>query len=325
MSVTWPTSLSVSPVPATPPTPGAPFYVTAQLAGGVPTPISVAISTGDCPSLSGMTSASTSPLPDGTGKVVIGPMTIAGPVPSSGKCTLTATPGDTHYVPEPQSKMLTVFGATVGCGDASYFVSNVPGMTLNPNGSEAPVGSTGWGLTRSQNSDGSCGNVNLTCTVASNRADCAYDKSSIETPALKYVVLWDAVPVDSSGATTGWRQFRPQVSWIQNPSTDSSSPDWVPALACVEDIAVTSSTLKADVVAVMPNLPNDCAPGTPSPADGPFCKANTAHSTDYVLGGPAKMCISQQGRTSVGIVGGNINVQFFDKVIDVSDGHIVGP
>ena len=316
MSVTWPTSLSVSPV--SPSTPGTPFSVTAQLAGGLPAGISVGITTGGCPNLSGMTSA----LTDGTGKAVIGPMTIAG---TGGTCTLTATPGDTHYLPEPQSKVFTVFGATVGCDAASNFVSNVPGMTLNPNGSDAPVGSTGWGLTRSQNSDGTCNMVNLTCTVASNRADCAYDKSSSETPALKYLVLWDPVPVDSSGATTGWKQFRPQVSWIQNPSTDSSSPDWVPALACVEDITVTASTVKADVVAVMPNLPNDCSPSTPSPADGPFCKASTAHPADYALGGPAKMCISQQGRTSIGIVGGNINVQYFDKVIDVSDGHIVGP
>ncbi len=309
MSVTWPTSLSVSPVSAT--TPGAPFSVTAQLAGGLPAGISVGITTGGCPNLSGMTSA----LTDGTGKAVIGPMTIAG---TGGTCTLTATPGDTRYVPEPQSKVLTVFGATVGCDAASNFVSNVPGMTLNPNGSDAPVGSTGWGLTRSQNSDGSCGNVNLTCTVVGNMADCAYDKSSTETPALKYVVLWDAVPVDSSGATTGWKQFRPQVSWIQNPSSNTSSADWVPALACVEDIAVTASTARSAVEAVMPNLPNDC-PG------GPFCAANAVHPLDYVLGGPAKMCISQQGRTSVGIVGGNINVQYFDKVIDVSDGHIAGP
>ncbi len=130
--------------------------------------------------------------------------------PGGGTCTLTATPGDTHYLPQPQSKVFTVFGATVGCDAASNFVSNVPGMTLNPNGSDAPVGSTGWGLTRSQNSDGSCGNVNLTCTVASNRADCAYDKSSTETPALKYLVLWDAVPVDSAvprpaGSSSGRR------------------------------------------------------------------------------------------------------------------------
>ena len=312
MSVTWPTSLSVSPVSTS--MPGAPFSVTAQLAGGSPAGISVAITTSGCPNLSGMMSA----LTDSTGKAVIGPMTIAGTVPSGGTCSLTATPGDTHYLPEPQSKVFTVFGASVGCGDASYFVSNVPGMTLNPNGSDAPVGSTGWGLTRSQNSDGSCGNVNLTCTVAANRAECAYDKSSAETPALKYVVLWDAVPVESSGATAGWKQFRPQVSWIQNPSFDSSSPDWVPALACVEDIEVTASTTRAAVEAVMPNLPNDC-PG------GPFCAASAAHPADFVLGGPAKMCVSQQGRTSVGRVGGNINVQYFDKVIDVSDGHIAGP
>ena len=310
MSVTWPTSLSVSPM--SPTTPGTPFSVTTQLAGGLPAGISVAITTGGCPNLSGTTSA----LTDGTGKAVIGPMTIAG---TGGTCTLTATPGDTHYVPQPQSKMFTVFGATVGCDAASNFVSNVPGTTLNPNGSDAPVGDTGWGLTRSKNSDGSCGNVNLTCTVASNRADCAYDKSSTETPALKYLVLWDAVQVDSSGATTGWKQFRPQVSWLQNPSSDTSSADWVPALACVEDIAVTASTARSAVEAVMPNLPNDCS------ASGPFCAASAAHPSDYILGGPAKMCISQQGRTSVGIVGGTINVQYFDKVIDVSDGHIAGP
>ena len=192
-------------------------------------------------------------------------------------------------------------------------------MSLNPNGSDAPVGSTGWGLTRSQNSDGSCGNVNLTCTVASNRADCAYDKSSTETPALKYLVLWDAVPVDSGGATTGWKQFRPQVSWIQNPSTDTSSPDWVPALACVEDIAVTASTLKAE------GCGWDAEPPERLTRPGRSARRARRILPTTSLGGPAKMCISQQGRTSVGIVGGNINVQFFDKVIDVSDGHIAGP
>ena len=306
MSVTWPAIVAVS---ANPALAGDPFTVTAQLTGGMPGGKSVTISTATgCPTLGGTTSATT----DSSGNAVIQP-TLKG---LPGPCTLTATPSDSHYKPQPQSKSFDVY-ATVGCDDPSTnFATNVPASNLDPNAKDAYLGDTGWGLRRGPNPTGqSCAPVSLTCKVGAHTADCVFDDSSGQNPALKYVILWNAVDVDSIGDTTGWSQFRPYVSWIHNP-TPYPSADWVPALACAEDIEITNTTPRADVEKVMPIIPSVF----------PFTNY-TDPSSPYFPGKTALMCIAQQGMTSVGVgvVSGKFQVQYWDKVIDISDGHVFGP
>ena len=253
----------------------------------------------------------------GTGGTSSGPSaTLSVTIPTSatlGLCTIQFVSGDYQLAPV----ILNVYHGTVGCdNDTNYDSSNGNNdFTLDPNLEGAYVGYSGWGVRRGANTDASaCVKVNLTCSLESNNvASCVYDKAaSQQNAALKYVVLWNATKVDSSGLTSGWAQFRPSVSWgITNPVLDS--PDYVPALSCVLDAVDLTTLSPADLLALLPVIP----------AVEPFLSSTYPQ---YAPGQVAKMCIAQQGATSIGVDdSGHILIQFWDKVIDQSDGFVKGP
>ena len=232
---------------------------------------------------------------------------------------LTASSG--AYTPV-NSTAFNIFAAgNLGCtggatGNANYDSSNgKTDLTLDPNPDSAFVGSPGWGLRRGANTDGaSCVNTDYTFTLdtVNKVATLLSDKTTGQSAAFKYVVLWNPVPVDQTGATTGWTQFRPQVSWgIANPVPNTM--DYIPALSCVSDPPDLSVLTPAQLLALLPIIPNVA----------PF---DTNPNSQFQPGATALMCIAQQGFTSVGLDGtGKILVQYWDKVIDESDGHIAGP
>jgi hypothetical protein len=230
-----------------------------------------------------------------------------------GLCTIQLVAGDYQVAPV----SLNVYHGVVGCDNTTNYDSSNGNtdFTLDPNKAGEYIGTAGWGVRRGPNTDGnSCVKVNLTCALQSNNvASCVYDKvASQQNAALKYVVLWNATKVDATGLTAGWAQFRPQVSWgIDNPVLDT--PDYVPALSCVEDVVDITTLTPAQLLALLPVIP-------------PVAPFTTSSYSQYQPGQVAKMCIAQQGATSVGVDdSGNILIQFWDKVIDQSDGFVKGP
>ena len=133
--------------------------------------------------------------------------------------------------------------------------------------------------------------------------------------AVQYVVVWGRVAVNPltfpDPSLAFWTSKRPQFSWgIASPTV--GLPDYVPALACVSDpddfVAVPSANLES----LMPIIPN-VAPFNVSP--------HPQYQPDGVK--RAKMCVAQQGWTSVGVDGsGNTLLQYWTKVIDLSDGFM---
>jgi hypothetical protein len=218
-----------------------------------------------------------------------------------------------------------VYGGVLGCDNTSNFDSsngNVLPNALDPNQDIAFLGDVSWGLRRGPNSVGpppTCVKVNYTFTLGpGNISNLVYDKSSGQSATFKYVVIWKPVDVDQvPNASSGWTIFRPQVSWgIANPQPGTS--DYVPALACVMDEPDLTTLSAAQVQALLPVIPS-----VP-----PFLGNPNAQ---YQPGLTAKMCIAQQGVTAIGQDPNYPNdptkilIQFWDKVIDESDGHLQGP
>ena len=141
--------------------------------------------------------------------------------------------------------------------------------------------------------------------------------------AVQYVVVWGRVAVNpATFADPGWTAKRPNLSWgFASPVIGADPPQYVPALACVldplQDPLVTGSkyfedVASADLESLMPILPN-VTPFSTSPYE------------QYQYNGTrkAKMCIAQQGWTSVGTDGaGNTLLQYWANVIDLSDGFM---
>jgi hypothetical protein len=172
--------------------------------------------------------------------------------------------------------------------------------------------------------------VNFTFLVnPDNTASFTYDKTGTTPPqssaAFKYVILWNAVAIDPSGPTQGFGGHRPLVSWgtgtSATPPTDPN--DWVPALMCTDDGSASGgfdALTPTELTALLPTIPDDRAVTTGAPSDGPFATAYASGRTQYQWGLKAKVCVAQQGQTSVGLDGsGNVLIQYWDKFIDESD------
>jgi hypothetical protein len=193
-------------------------------------------------------------------------------------------------------------------------------FTFDPDGNATPT-SSGWGLRRGANKDGlPCVLVDYTFTPPTgangNVASMLFDHSTGQKASWKYLVTWTSIAVDAGGSTQGWTTFRPFLSWgIDNPNTAAGSTDFVPALFCLDDPGDLTQRTPAQLFALLPTMPNDCA------VNGPFCKANAAHPDIYKLAdaaNPAKMCISQQGFST-----GAGNMLFpWSEVVDEGDSYV---
>jgi hypothetical protein len=223
-------------------------------------------------------------------------------------CTMTFT--SPNYNPI-QLANLQVYKGVLACGDydSSLGKSN---FYLDPDADTTYIlpGGSGWGLRRGPNKDGSaCVKVNYSCDLdgASNIASCSFDKASGQPATFKYVFVWNAVSPNADG----WKDYRPLISWgIPNPGAPALY-NWMPALACIDDMFPTLPTLPTTI---LPTIPAQ-APWTDS--------GNT--SGQYVVGTTSWVCVAQQGSTSVGTPSGPVKLQFWHKVIDEADVLVKGP
>jgi len=233
-------------------------------------------------------------------------------------CTVTNVTVDTRV-----TAAFTAAVGNVGCTSSNYASNNGkvdPDLTyVNldstiPSGSTTPIGATSgdYGIRRGPNYDdltgaNPCVLVGVNLTKTDNIAKFTYDKSFGQKGSFKYTIVWDEQPVDPSGDTTSWTSNRPKVAWV---TTDypalTGDPVFVPALACVDD----DLTLGTSLMPVLPNVP---------PFDGTGVSATYS---DYRADGTkqAKMCVAQHGWISNQTLSGVIQVIYWDKIVDLSDG-----
>jgi hypothetical protein len=257
-------------------------------------------------------------------------------IPPGGTCDVTIA--STGYG-SAKIANITVTGI-LDCAQYWSGPGNPNDPSMDPDNDTAYVGTSTigglWGLRRGQNTDPTqtpCVPVNFTFLVnPDNTASFTYDKTGTTPPqssaSFKYVVLWNAVPVDPNGASQGFGGHRPLVSWgIPNPVVGPS--DYVPALMCTDDGSASggfASLSPTQLTALLPTIPDDRAVTTGAPSDGPFATAYASGRTQYQWGLKAKICVAQQGQTSVGLDGsGNVLIQYWDKFIDESDSFIKMP
>jgi len=196
------------------------------------------------------------------------------------------------------SKASTYIGCTgvLGCGSGTN-----TGGDLDPTADNAFIGTPDWGLVRGPNTDGgTCALVPYTFNLAEDENIASFLAiKGDQDPSVEYVVIWPPIAAGGNIPTTP-----PQVSWgVANPFYPG--PDYVPALACLSDDLSQPTT-------IMPDIPDI----------EPFHSQRDAYPQyKYVLGLKAKMCVAQEGWTSIG--GGFI--QRWTKIIDQSDGYVKLP
>jgi hypothetical protein len=314
--------------PPTSVTAGSPFNVTVNVTPGAP--ISFTTSTSTCGATFGTATFS----PDNTIATV--PITIPN-IPAGGTCDVTlASPG----YGTARISNITVTGI-LNCAQYWSGPGNANDPSMDPDNDSAYVGTSTigglWGLRRGQNTDPTqtpCVPVNFTFLVSpDNTMSFTYDKTGTTPPqssaSFKYVVLWNAVPVDPNGPTQGFGGHRPLVSWGTPATPVVGTDDYVPALMCTDAgpntdeggfASIPNSPLPSELQKLLPTIPDDSA------TSGPFSTAFAHGRTQYQPGLKAKVCVAQQGQTSVGLDGsGNVLIQYWDKVIDESDTYMKMP
>jgi hypothetical protein len=207
-----------------------------------------------------------------------------------------------------------VYGGTLGCADGFNYDSS-KGKTnfeFDPDKDIAYINVPGWGLLRGPNNDSvTCKDVNATLTLNGKNASLIYDKTGPDpdqpNAAFKYVLVWTPIPVISSGELTGWSQQRPKVAWGNFGAAGPAPADYVPALFCLDDGSGFENLTPAQLLALLPTIPDVAPFNTPAFANYP----------QYQPGQPAKMCVAQQGVTAV--LG---SVQYWTKIIDQADGWV---
>jgi hypothetical protein len=305
--------------PPTSVTAGSPFNVTVNVTPGAPITFTNASTCGATFGAPAFSSGNT---------IATIPITIAN-IPPGGTCDITvASPG----YGSAKIAGLNVTGILY-CGDYWSGPDNANDPSMDPDNNSAYVGAPSigglWGLRRGQNTDGSsCVAVNFTFLVnPDNTASFTYDKTGTTPPqphaAFKYVILWNAVPIDPSGPTQGFGGHRPFVSWGTPATPVFGTDDYVPALMCTDDGSASGgfdALTPTELIALLPTIPDDSA------TNGPFYTASQNGRTQYTPGLKAKVCIAQQGQTSVGVDGsGNVLIQYWDKFIDESDTYMKMP
>ena len=178
-----------------------------------------------------------------------------------------------------------------------------------------------YGLVRGLNKDGGpCAVVPYTFDVDINstpqKAKFIVPPGTGQGVAVEYVIVWKAVPANSSGTTTGWTDARPNLAWKTcdqtiDPGCAPGTPVYIPGLACIEDPVVFDEEFgtlgPGDLAALLPTIPN-VAPFNAAP-----------FNAYYPVGSTAKMCVAQQGWTAAG----SNHVRYWTKIIDQGDGFVV--
>lgn len=292
-----PNTLSIS-TPSDPAVAGTPFNVIVNLSG--PTPVSVTLGSTCGYSGAGSTTAAANATS----------VTFTGTVANPGTCSFSATA--TNYNPAPVVSGFPVYSGILNCGqkagtsasiDVSSDWSYPQGASLDP----------GWSLIRGANkvAGQSCVPVPFTftqnTTSSPQTASFIVPASVVATQAVsaEYVVVW--APVKTSEA---WIVKRPKLAWKVDGNGD---PIYMPALACVTDPIDFSTVPQSGLDALLPVIPT-AAPYNVEPL-----------LSAYPPGTKARMCVAQQGWTSLGPVqpGQETLVQNWTKIIDQGDGFMI--
>jgi len=275
---------------------GTPFDVTVNLSG--PTPVTVTLGSTCGYSGAGAKAAAANATS----------VTFTGTVANPGTCSFSATAPD--YNPAPVVSGFPVYSGILNCGqkagtstsiDISNDWSYPQGTSIDP----------GWSLIRGVNKDGAvCEQVPFTfsqnTTSDPQTASFIVPPSVIATQkvAAAYVVVWAPVPTSQA-----WIAKRPKLAWKVD---GGGAPIYMPALACVTDPIDFSTVPQAGLDALLPVIPN-ASPYNQEPL-----------LSAYGVNVKAKMCVAQQGWTSLGPPsGGETLVQNWTKVIDQGDGFMI--
>jgi hypothetical protein len=207
----------------------------------------------------------------------------------------------------------TIDGCTgvLGCDGGTTSGNNVVGPLGNMVFTDSAFAGTAgdWGLVRGPNTQGTCQAVPFQFFVDLDNNISTYTAlKGSQALAVEYVIQWAPVAIASSGTdidgnpAKGWTDGRPKVAW--GFATQPPANLFVPALACLADPVDPGDITPA----VMPTIP----------AVEPFVSLYANGYTQYQPNTPAGMCIVQHGWTSK-----NGMVQYWDKVIDLSDSWII--
>ena len=247
---------------------------------------------------------------------------------TSATCTITANAGAAYASESVTIENTVATTGVLGCGEpVGNNRAGDLGTTLNTEPPLAYIGNPGWGLVRAEkNKDGN------PCTKAvpfdfnfdeiSNTAEFLIPDTFGEKVAVEYVVLWRRVAADDVPVTVPPVTLA-ELAWLRD-KDDSTKWKYVPGLACKED------DLEQENGSPLPILPN-ISPFNGKDAGGTVIPNWAADYPDYAYDGTrtAKMCIGQEGWTSVGVdnvpssptFGKNLR-QYWHKVLDFADGAV---
>ena len=246
-------------------------------------------------------------------------------VVSGTTCTITANAGSTYAEEKATISSIVATTGILGCGADGNNRAGEPavyGETINTEPPRAYIGQTGWGLVRAfKNKDGS-GNCSQSVPFdfnfdqENNTAEFLIPDTFGEKVAVEYVVVWKAVDANAVPVTVPPVTLA-ELAWLRDKG-DSTKWKYVPGLACVED------DLEQENGDPMPILPN-VSPFNGKEADGTTVIPGWAEDyPEYAYNGTrkAKMCVGQEGWTSVGVVDGINLRQYWHKVLDFADGGV---
>jgi len=189
------------------------------------------------------------------------------------------------------------------------------GSKVNNNPPLAFIGSPDWGLERAKkNKDGALCTVPVPyqfnfSTITNNlqTAEFVVPDTKGEGVAVEYVLLWSPIPTASMPtASSGLPYPRLQLGWLKDGN------GWIlrPALACKDDDLEQVDGSPLPTIPFVAPFNNGCTSAT----DLSGC----TQPLGYRPGDTAKMCVAQEGSTSVG--GSPPATQLWHKVIDYGDG-----
>ena len=172
----------------------------------------------------------------------------------------------------------------------------------------------GWSLIRGVNKDGApCVSVPFTFTqdTTSNPQTASFivpaSVTATQKVSAEYIVVWAPIPTSQA-----WIVKRPKLAWKKVGNVETGAPIYMPALACVTDPIDFSAVPQSGLDALLPVIPDEWPYNV------------TPLLETYGVNVKAKMCVAQQGWTSLGPVqpGDETLVQNWTKVIDQGDGFM---
>jgi len=225
---------------------------------------------------------------------------------------------DFNIQTQPYTLTNTQDGCTgvLGCGvPAGNNQGGTYGSSVNHNPPLAFIGAPDWGLERAKkNKDGALCTVPVpyqfsfdTSLNTLQKAEFVVPDTKGEGVAVEYVLLWSPIPTASvPAASSGLPYPRLKLAWLK----DSGGWIYVPALACKDDDLEQVDGSPLPTIPFVPPFNNGCTSSTNL--------TGCTQPSGYRPGDTAKMCVAQEGSTSVG--GSDPATQLWHKVIDYADG-----